>query len=395
MLREDQIAVIREFVSETYFDQEKLIKYLTIHDMVGIEVFEYVAKDVYPNNPGGKTALSVAFIDGNCASCFEPMPVDVFIRRIPFNFYIEGEPTYKDAEGKEQERWHVIEITSLTYCIGKEAGVAYHNHRETPLTMEDAYQKLEFLYYEHGYSLAEIFSYTEGEQWCCFDETYADWFDYLDMCIELGWDDYMPDAFYYRYNLAREALGKDPIIFYIMDIDSEAWKNKGPDAVEYCVRKGNKLSLLGMFPVDENGIPVMRWIGVDIKDADSITSDFREKGSFEFHIIVTLTPRTVIRALIPTERDEVGNTIEAAGRTWKQLYAGPQTMTFDYKVMKKRRKALGYTQKQVANAVQTNERTYQKWECGETTPDGYYLLRILNWLDITNINDVIIYGDPA
>jgi len=64
-------------------------------------------------------------------------------------------------------------------------------------------------------------------------------------------------------------------------------------------------------------------------------------------------------------------------------------------VMKKRRKTLGYTQQQVAEAVQTNVRTYQKWENGETTPDGYYLLRILNWLDITNINDVITYGEPA
>ena len=150
-----------------------------------------------------------------------------------------------------------------------------------------------------------------------------------------------------------------------------------------------------MFPVDEDGIPVMRWIGVDIKDADSITSDFVKKEGYEFHIIVDLTPRTVVRALVPAERDEIGNTIEEAGRIWEQLYAGPQTMTFNYKVMKRQRKALGYTQKQVANAVQTNERTYQKWESGETTPDGYYLLRILNWLDITNINDVIIYGDPA
>ena len=49
------------------------------------------------------------------------------------------------------------------------------------------------------------------------------------------------------------------------------------------------------------------------------------------------------------------------------------------------------TQQQVAEAVQTNVRTYQKWENGETTPDGYYLLRILNWLDIPKISNVIIY----
>ena len=112
MLREDQITVIREFVSETYFDQEKLIKYLTIHDMVGIEVFKYVAKDVYPNNPADKTALSVAFIDGNCASCFEPMSVDVFIRRIPFNFYIEGEPTVLTTAAVGKSTFTVTAIDS-------------------------------------------------------------------------------------------------------------------------------------------------------------------------------------------------------------------------------------------------------------------------------------------
>jgi hypothetical protein len=233
MLREDQIDIIRNHVPETYFDQERLIRYLSIHDMVGIEVFEYVAKEVYPKHSRDRTALPVSFCDGNHGTRFEPMPTDVFVRRIPFNFYIEGEPTYVDDDGNEQERWHPIEITNLTYCIGSEPGHAYHNHRETPLTLEDAYQKLEFLYYEKGFTLEEIFSYTDGEQWCCFDDTYADWFDYLDMCFQLGWDDYMPKAFYYKYNLAREALGKEPVIFYIQDIDSEAWKNKGPDAVEY------------------------------------------------------------------------------------------------------------------------------------------------------------------
>ena len=76
---------------------------------------------------------------------------------------------------------------------------------------------------------------------------------------------------------------------------------------------------------------------------------------------------------------------------WIQVYAGPQTMDFNYKVIKERRTELGYTQQQVADAVCANVRTYQKWESGETTPDGYYLLKILNWLDIPNINDVITY----
>ena len=359
--------------------------------MVGIEVFEYVAKEVFPLS-SQKTAVPVTFIEGYPGTNFDPEPVEVFVRRIPFNFYIEGEPTYKDEEGKEHEAWRSTGITEVLYCVGHEPGFGYHNHRSEPLTLEDAYKKLEFLYYDCGYSLEDIFAYTHGEAWCDFDDTYADWFDYLDMCFELGWDDYMPEQFFYKYNLAREALGKDPIMFYIQEIDCDAWKRGGPDAVEYYERQGNKLSFFGVFPVDEADNPVLRWIGIDIKDAAAITSEHREKDSYLFYITVELTPRTVIRALIPAEHDEIGNPIEEAGMKWLQIYAGPQTMSFNYKVIKARRKKLGYTQQQVAEAVQTNVRTYQKWENGETTPDGYYLLRILNWLDIPKVSDVITYS---
>ena len=52
---------------------------------------------------------------------------------------------------------------------------------------------------------------------------------------------------------------------------------------------------------------------------------------------------------------------------------------------------LKYTQKQVADAVGTSVRTYQKWESGETTPDGHFLIRLINWLDILNIQETIKY----
>ena len=116
MLNEDQVKVIREFVPETYFDQERLIKYLNIHNMVGIEVFEYVAKEVFTHSRQ-KTAVPVTFIDGCPGTNYEPEPVEVFVRRIPFNFYIEGEPTYKDENGKEHENWRTTEIAEVLYCV--------------------------------------------------------------------------------------------------------------------------------------------------------------------------------------------------------------------------------------------------------------------------------------
>ena len=76
---------------------------------------------------------------------------------------------------------------------------------------------------------------------------------------------------------------------------------------------------------------------------------------------------------------------------WYQVYAGPLTMQLDYKILKEQRKQFGFTQKQVADAVGTTVRTYQKWESGETTPDGHFLLRLLNWLDIPDIQNAIKY----
>ena len=42
----------------------------------------------------------------------------------------------------------------------------------------------------------------------------------------------------------------------------------------------------------------------------------------------------------------------------------------------------------VDDAIGANVRTYQKWESGETTPDGTNLLRLMNWLNIPNVHEV-------
>lgn len=51
------------------------------------------------------------------------------------------------------------------------------------------------------------------------------------------------------------------------------------------------------------------------------------------------------------------------------------------------------TQAEVAEAIGTSVRTYQKWENGNTTPDGHNLLRIMNWLDIRDVQDLIEFDD--
>ncbi|MEN1990513.1 helix-turn-helix domain-containing protein [Paenibacillus hubeiensis] len=73
---------------------------------------------------------------------------------------------------------------------------------------------------------------------------------------------------------------------------------------------------------------------------------------------------------------------------WYDLYTGPLLMEFDYKVIKDRRVAVGMTQKQLAEAIGASDRTLQKWERGETTPDGHYLLRLMNALDIKELSEI-------
>lgn len=73
---------------------------------------------------------------------------------------------------------------------------------------------------------------------------------------------------------------------------------------------------------------------------------------------------------------------------WYDLYTGPLLMEFDYAVIRNKRAENGMTQKQVAEAIGASSRTYQKWERGETTPDGHFLLRLMNILDIKELSEV-------
>jgi DNA-binding transcriptional regulator YiaG len=57
------------------------------------------------------------------------------------------------------------------------------------------------------------------------------------------------------------------------------------------------------------------------------------------------------------------------------------------------RNRLEYTQKDVADAIAASVCTHQKWESGETKPDGHYLSRLMNWLDIRDVQNVVRYTE--
>ena len=161
MLTTDQISFIKENVSDRVFYCDRLIEYLNLHDMVGIEVFEFVDRRIFTTSSGKVEGIIPMALSADSESgiAFEPIPVDVFLHRLPYNFYIDEEKIFtKDENGKEVINKDILGITALLNMIGSEAD-QFFVHGTKILTLDETYAMLDFLHYENDYSLKEIFNY--------------------------------------------------------------------------------------------------------------------------------------------------------------------------------------------------------------------------------------------
>ena len=350
MIIETKTEIITQYVDERYFDGEKLNKYLEIHDTVGNEVFSYCDKGT-----GREGAASYSsWLDDEHG--YIPLPVDVFIRRIPFYFFVNDHSNNR--------------IGCLHYLI---SGLIQEDEKEPKL--EKLYTSLEYMFYEKNLALADMFCYIiEQSHHVNKAEMIFRWCHYLHLCDEFYSKDYMPDCFITNYNEALERKGLPPIIYEIRDI--------GVGEISW--RSGKQIEFEGVFPYDRNGQPIMKWMGLRVQNAKALF--YTQDKSSRNRLLVEITPNTIIHALNSYNRNGEDD-------CWYQIYAGPKTMEFDYEVLKDARKRLKYTQQEVADAVGSTVRTYQKWESGDTTPDGHYLLRLLNWLDIRDIKDIVRHAE--
>jgi hypothetical protein len=343
---------IEQYVDEKYFDREKLIKYLNMHSIVGNEIFSYCDK-----RNGREGAASYAnWLDDEYG--YSPLPVTDFIRRVPFYFYVN-----------DYSKNRVGDLGCLI------SGIIRWKEKTSTMSLEAMYQALEYIFYERKLSLEHIFCYiTDQTHNVANAEMFIQWNRYLHLCDGLKWDDLLPDCFITNYNEALEKSGNPPIIYEIQEI--------GIGDVYW--RTGSQMEFEGTFPYDQNGKPIMKWIGLRAKNAGQIrcTQEKSKRG----RLFIELRPNTIIHALNCYNN-------ESDDDFWYQIYAGPQTMEFDYGILKINRKRLKYTQRDVADAIGATVRTYQKWESGETTPDGHYLLRLMNWLEIRDVQEVVRYTE--
>ena len=346
MITAEQEQFIRKYVSKEYFDVELVISYLKLHDVVGGEIFAIapLSEDRLAH-PGRLELLREGF-------GFNAIDKETFIRRIPFYFYVT------DCKSN-----HCGDLK----CIIS----GYYRHmRYDDQNYEEVYERLERLFYHHQISLVNIMEYTVAQTgYVSRYDIFCLWCDYLDLCEKLRIDDKTPKSLLYSYNKLLEYAGEKPIVYQ-------------PGLVgfnEDFMREGNEIVVGGEFPCDGEGKPVMKWIGVKVENEEYIHC----KGNFNKELRIGIKPTTKIYMLNIYNKDGDERNI------WWPIYFGSAVTEFNSWAFKFYRERGGFTQKQVADAVATSVRTYQKWESGDPIPDGYNLIRLMNILNIDSVQEFI------
>jgi DNA-binding XRE family transcriptional regulator len=339
-----QEDLLKEYVKDKQV-YEKLSSYLSRHELIGEEVFPYL----------GEIANDFISYGGERFS-YRPVTKEVFINRIPFYFY-------KPHKGNDN-------IGNLKqYIMGILRGDS--ETVDFDVQLERLYRTLEIMFYHHKIDLATIFEYPiQQSGLICQTDTLFKWAHFLELSEKLSLLEKTPKHLIVDYNFALEKLGLSPVIY---ELEEEF-------NYEFINRSGNIFELKGSIPCDENGYPILRWIGVKIKNAAKVWAkvDKRLKGT----LYVEARPTTAIWGLNCWGTDDDGSDV------WYPLYMGPQLMQFDSAALKDIRNREKLTQQQVADLIGASVRTYQKWESGDTTPDSHHLLRLMNALDIRDTKEL-------
>lgn len=367
-LTPEQIEFIHDNINAKYIDEGALIKYLEKNNIVEKVVFDRCSKV-----PKSRDWLSRDERGFDNLAEYEPVDRLTFIRRIPFYFYVP-------------EKGNIGRIFRI------------HEHSRNPEDTERFYRSLEHLHYDLHIPVEVIFeypctqAYTPSREKGGWDFSmiepapynprimFPEWVEYLGMCEKLQWHDYTPRRFLTAYNRALEALDQSPRIY-----------KPEHDSLFTMIREGRTYTCHGIFPCDEDNRPILRWTNIKVERAAAVT--FSGDYSWCGELKIELTPYTRIYL-----KGQFGDDISYEGKPdpeeWYMVYSGPMTMAFDYEALKAARKAAKLTQKQVADAIGVSERTYQKWEYGATIPDGHNLIRIMNWLEISDVMFLTQYTDP-
>lgn len=348
MINKEQEQFLKKYINPEYFDFSKVVNYLSIHDCVGAEIFDLALKP--------KNKRNIRLVDEDIG--FHTIDVDTFVKRVPFYFY---QPDFDNGQHGD--------LVSLLCGKMMDKG-------ETDC--EEAYMALEKLFYQYKMGVPEIMGYpvsltgTYGRS-----DIFFKWAHYLDLCNKLHIDNKYPNNFLYEYNRILELANETPIIYM-------------PGLVgfnENFLRHDREIIIGGEFPCDCDNKPILEWIGIWIENAAYIKVDncysMDDTVTLEKQLHIGITSKTKIyMPNIYNDNDD--------GDIWYLVYSGPLVMEFDKDALRFYRNQINITQKKLADAVGVRLRTYQKWEKGESIPDGYNLIKLMNYLNIDSVQNFII-----
>ncbi|AHM67316.1 hypothetical protein LK13_05580 [Paenibacillus polymyxa] len=341
-LKEEEYDILKKYITDKDA-RYRLTDYISRHDVIGQEVFPYI----------GDAAKHFYKTDGQFV--YRPVTRDTFIKRVPIYFY---EPdTSAHNIGDLQQYIHGV--------------LENRNFNNFEQDLETLYSTLEKFLYYYKIDIETIFEYPIKQTGRCSQIDFLyNWFHYLQLAEKLNIQERTPEHLIVAYNYVLEKSNLCPIIY---DLHEQY-------IGDYISRSGNRFSMEGTFPCNEKGDPILRWIGVKIKNAAKIwvNVDNKLKGT----LYVEANHETAIWGRNCWGRDNDGSDV------WYELYIAPMLMEFDHVALKSIRKREKLTQQQVADSIGAAVRTYQKWESGHTTPDCQYLLRLMNVLDIREAKEI-------
>lgn len=376
---------IKKYIDINFYDFKSLINYLEKYDVVNFDVFQFATNNYsetirfgsYPSrgNPYSKMII-------NDVHYFNSIDVDTFIRRIPFYFYYPKDGNKPMYGCLRDLIFGYIEVWNQELHFGESAHVVDY---------EPMYKKLEEMFYAAMIPLEDIFEYvhTQVHTTGRYD-IWLKWYKYIGMCLDMNdKSDLTPKNILWSYNDMLERQGLPPIIYRLENCVGFN---------ELYVRNDSEIVVGGELPINPNtGKLETKWVGLWV-DNEKYLKTYRmsndpmsKEPSLHSEIHIGLLPETLIYVLEDKDESKIPDYVDSPENyyIWYPIYIGPKNMKFTMETIKNKRIAFNYIQKDVAERIGVSPRTYQNWEMGVSVPDSLNLLKIMNLLDIRDVQELV------
>lgn len=360
VMTNDVISLINGCVNKQKFDTEKLIGYLPTH--------EIITKDIF--NVFHVENRFVRSIQDTYLNFFVDIPRETFIKRIPIYFYDSNNDNTRCTINDLFQSC----INYLNYIHSGKLNVNYLISQ-----IEELYNKLEYVIYNRNINLKNLLDYLlnqGGIEHLYYVFNY--WFEYIMLC---------------------EANNRIFPFNVLTSLNNERIKNQMPPYIfspmvkHVNIENYETVKINGLFPTEENGGIIFKWTGLwneNINELSSSTTNNIELINGQFRVTKINQPILLNEVRIsvnPNSKVLISKHIIVNGEltpVWEEIYLGLNVIEFDPKILVMIREERRKSQKDMAENLGVNLRTYQRMEAGESMPGALDLIKIMYYLGVAN-----------